>query len=88
MPLAEAAAATSFYRDRRAGIAQRFLSSLEGSLRRVALHPRIYREIEPGIRKCRLERFPYALIFRDGAPIQILAVMHVRRQSDYWKERT
>ena len=85
--LADAAAAARFYRDQRPGIAERFLTGLEDSLRRIHLHPKIYREIEPGIRKCQLDRFPYAVIFRDGPTLQILAVMHTRRQPDYWKQR-
>jgi len=85
--LAEAAAAARFYRNKRQGLAQRFLNCLEEAVHRVELHPHIYREVEPGIRKCRVETFPYALIFRPGPDIQIVAVMHLRRQPGYWKER-
>jgi plasmid stabilization system protein ParE len=86
--LAEADAATEFYRDKRRGIAQRFLDSLEEALHRIELHPHIYRELESGIRKCRIKTFPYAVIFRDGATIEIVAVMHIRRKPGYWKNRT
>ena len=86
--LAEADAATAFYRDKRPGLAQRFLDNLEAALHRVEQHPHIYREVEPGIRKCRIQTFPYALIFRDGSTIEIVAVMHIRRKPGYWKNRT
>ena len=85
--LAEADAATGFYRDKRRGLAQWFLDNLEEALHRVEQHPHIYRELEPGIRKCRIQSFPYALIFRDGSTIEIVAVMHIRRKPGYWKER-
>jgi hypothetical protein len=62
-------------------------SSLAEALNRIELHPHIYREVEPGIRKCQLKTFPYAVIFRDGMGIEILAVMHLRRQPGYWKGR-
>lgn len=48
----------------------------------------IYREVEPGLRKCRVQAFPYALILRDGPRIQIVAVMHIRQKPGYWKDRT
>jgi len=51
--LTEADAATEFYRDKRRGLAQRFLDSLEEAIHRVQQHPQIYREVEPGIRKVR-----------------------------------
>lgn len=86
--LAEADAATEFYRDKRRGLAQRFLDSLEEAVNRVEQHPHIYRDVEPGIRKCRISTFPYALIFRDGSTIEIVAVMHMRRKPGYWKDRT
>ena len=62
--LAEADAAAEFYRDKRRDLARRFLNSLDEALNRIALYPHIYREVEPGIRKCQLKTFPYALIFR------------------------
>jgi hypothetical protein len=46
-----------------------------------------FAQIEPGIRKCRLTTFPYALIFRGDQDIDIIAVMHLRRQPGYWKDR-
>lgn len=86
--VAEADAAARYYRDQRADLARRFLNSLDEALDRIALHPRIYREVEPGVRKCKLKTFPYALIFRDNGPeIEIVAVMHIRREPGYWKAR-
>ena len=85
--LAEAYAAAEFYRDKRRELARRFLNSLDEVLNRIELHPHIYREIEPGVRKCRLKTFPYAVIFRDGRALEILAVMHLRRHPGYWKDR-
>lgn len=85
--LAEADAATEFYRAKRRGLAQRFLGGLEEALRRVEQHPHIYREIKPGIRKCRIKAFPYALVFRDGSTIEIVAVVHIRQEPGYWRGR-
>lgn len=85
---AEGDAAAGYYRDQRSDLARRFLNSLDEALDRISLNPLIYREVEPGVRKCKLQTFPYALIFRDQDPeIEIVAVMHVRREPGYWKAR-
>ncbi|MGA7980856.1 MAG: hypothetical protein WCA32_11590 [Chromatiaceae bacterium] len=38
-------------------MAVRFLNSLDEVLERITLNRRIYREVEPGIRKCRMKTF-------------------------------
>jgi len=85
--LAEADAAAEFYRDKRPELAHRILNSFDEALNRIELHPNIYREIEPGVRKCQLKTFPYAVIFRDATGLEIVAVVHLRRQPGYWKDR-
>lgn len=85
--LAEADAGAAFYRERRSVLALRFLNSLDEVLDRITLNPRIYREVEPGIRKCRMNIFPYAIVYRCDVTIEILAVMHIRRQPGYWRDR-
>lgn|GEM_PF-1926810 len=45
-------------------------------------------EIEPGIRRVLLRKFPYSLLYvveQDHA--LVLAVKHDKRQPDYWRER-
>jgi len=40
------------------------------------------------IRRCRVKRFPYAVIyFVHDDVIYVLAVMHLSRHPDYWRER-
>ena len=84
---AESDAAAAFYHGKRHGLGRRFLDSLQDALTRVKTRPGIYPELAPGIRKCRLETFPYALVFRARSGIDIIAVMHLRREPGYWKGR-
>jgi plasmid stabilization system protein ParE len=43
-------------------------------------------EVEHGIRRRVLRRYPYALLFRIvGDQVQIAAVMHLKREPGYWK---
>jgi len=40
------------------------------------------------VRRCRLSRFPYALIYTiDNGDILVLAVAHLQRRPDYWRDR-
>jgi plasmid stabilization system protein ParE len=84
---AEADAAAAFYQAKRPGLGRRFLDSLQDALGRVETRPGIYPELAPEVRKCRLKTFPYAVIFRANGGIDIIAVMHLRREPGYWKDR-
>ncbi|WP_058555945.1 type II toxin-antitoxin system RelE/ParE family toxin [Thiohalocapsa sp. ML1] len=83
----EADLAAAFYQRQREGLGRRFLDSLDDAVARASARPGIYPTLAPGIRKCRLKTFPYALVFRGEREIQILAVMHARRTPDYWRNR-
>ncbi len=77
-----------FYKNQQAGLEKRFFDTFEDVIARIRKHPFMYREIEEDIRKCRTPRFPYVVVYRvksDG--IQIIAIMHIRRNPDYWKTR-
>lgn len=44
--------------------------------------------VEADIRRVLVHRFPYGLLYSvDGGHLYILAVMHLRRQPGYWRER-
>lgn len=65
-----------------------FLDELDRAVRLVKSYPRALTEIEPGIRRCLLARFPYALIYgMDQETIVVIAVAHLHQQPQYWAER-
>ena len=77
-----------FYKSRQAGLEKRFFHAVEDAIIRIRKNPLIYRKVEDEIRKCRLPRFPYGLIYRfSNDQIEIIAVMHIRRNPNYWKGR-
>ena len=40
------------------------------------------------MRRCRLSRFPYGLIYAvEGANMLVLAVAHLHRDPGYWRDR-
>jgi len=87
--LYEATEAANFYHQQQPGLEQRFLEELEDAITRLRRHPLRYRRETEDIRKCRLLRFPYGVIYRlqsDGE-IEILAIMHLKKQPSYWQLR-
>ncbi len=85
----EAAEAAQFYWERQPGLEQRFLDILEDALHRILRRPQLYPKVVGDIHKCKLPRFPYGLIYRAKPDaIEVLAVMHLRREPGYWKPRS
>jgi len=74
---------------RRPGLEKRFLEALQDAITRIRRNPLIHRRVEGEIRKCRILRFPYGVIYRldETDRIEIIAVMHLRRRPGYWKSR-
>ena len=85
MELGEAAA---YYEERVTGLGERFGREVEHFTALLLDHPDIGAEIEPGLRRFVLDRFPYALIdCVAGDVLYVLAVAHQRRRPGYWRER-
>ncbi|MCP4405118.1 MAG: type II toxin-antitoxin system RelE/ParE family toxin [bacterium] len=86
--LLEAEHAAHFYEEQQAELGKRFIEALSDALTRVRRSPGMYRKIKGSVRKCRVMHFPYGLIFRENNNcIEVLAVMHLRRQPGYWEKR-
>lgn len=87
--LAEADRAAAFYKEQQPNLEVRFLEALNDAISRIRRNPFIYRRIAGEVRKCRIPRFPYGLVYRMGNDrIDVIAVMHLRQQPSYWKSRT
>lgn len=80
--------AIRFYKQQQAGLDKRFIETLEDAINRVCRNPLLYRKVDNETRKCRLLHFPYALIFQTRSDrIEIIAIMHLRKQPNYWQLR-
>ena len=53
--------AVVWYNRQAAGLGRELLDELDRAIRRAVAFPLSYPEIEPGIRRCRLARFPYGV---------------------------
>jgi hypothetical protein len=85
---AEALAAADWY-ESQAKMGQEFLTCLQQTIRAICADPTSHEQLGRGIRRRRVPRFPYDVIFRDKPDVvRILAVAHHHRQSEYWKRRS
>ncbi|MBM3285552.1 MAG: type II toxin-antitoxin system RelE/ParE family toxin [Candidatus Aminicenantes bacterium] len=81
--------AVAWYNEQVNGLGQEFLDELNRGIRRVAAFPMSCPEIDPGLRRCLLARFPYGLVYSlEGDTIVVVAVAHLHREPRYWVDRT
>ncbi|MFO7567755.1 MAG: type II toxin-antitoxin system RelE/ParE family toxin [Enhygromyxa sp.] len=87
---AELADAIDWYASREDGerLVDRFLSEVVRVESLAKERPRAWPEVEPGVRRVVLDRFPFSLIYRITADeLQVLAVAHHRRRPGCWRDR-
>ncbi len=77
--------AVAWYDAQARGLGKEFLGELDRAVRRIATFPLSCPEIEAGLRRCLLARFPYGLIYGvDRDTLVVLAVSHLHRNPRYW----
>ena len=81
--------AALFYKRRDPEVSRRFRTEVYAAIERARSQPLVYRVFEEDLRKVRVERFPYAVVFRltSNDTLQVLAVAHGSRELGYWKDR-
>jgi toxin ParE1/3/4 len=84
----EYAAAAEYYAQISLELAGRFYDEIEGLIRDIRAHPDRYRIFDDPVRRHLGRVFPYAVLYIErAAEIWIVAVMHLKRQPGYWKDR-
>lgn len=77
-----------WYEERLAGLGQMFFSEIESAIYTIQDSPDIWPNYVNGTRRFLVHRFPFAVIYRhDDRMIQVIAVMHLKRQPGYWRSR-
>nr|VFK18904.1 MAG: ParE toxin of type II toxin-antitoxin system, parDE [Candidatus Kentron sp. LPFa]VFK33462.1 MAG: ParE toxin of type II toxin-antitoxin system, parDE [Candidatus Kentron sp. LPFa] len=79
----------AYYESQRKGLGADYLTEFEDVMMDVCGTPHRYPVArKPGIRRGRMRKFPFTILFREiSGAIQILAVAHHRRHPEYWIER-
>ena len=86
--VAEAQAATQWYRERSALAAHAFLVELDRAIEKIAEGPEIWSRYVGGTRRFLLQRFPFSVVYRlVSNRIEVVAIAHGRRKPGYWKGR-
>ena len=81
-------AAAFWYEDQQSGLGARFLNELHQVFHRIKGNPNQFPLVGGDIRRALLRRFPYGVYFLDdGHDLRILAVLHLHRHPDVWKNR-
>ena len=86
---AEFEEAVAFYEDHAVGLGLDFAAEVREAINRAVAMPLAWIQIEPGIRRVLVHRFPFAVLYAENNDrLFILAVMHLRREPNYWAHRT
>jgi plasmid stabilization system protein ParE len=86
--LAELKSAVTWYMQRNEAAVLNFASELDRALTLIVSAPRRWPAGEHHTRKFVLQRFPYAIFYREREDaIQIVAIAHGSRRPWYWKDR-
>jgi len=80
--------AYTWYENEQPGLGDDFLDELYACYQRVMRAPLGYQDLDGGIRRAMLRRFPYGVYFAvDGDAIVVLTVLHASRDPAEWQRR-
>ena len=80
--------AVSYYNGQVAGLGDAFLLEAIAAIERIRQFPDAWHPLGENLRRCRLRRFPYGLIYRAGeSELLLVAVAHTHRRPGYWRDR-
>ncbi len=84
----DVAEARDWYEDQRGGLGSEFLTAVEDVFARIREWPEMYAVEYRGVRRARVNRFPYVVYYRlVEAGVQVIAVMHGSRDPRAWRSR-
>jgi plasmid stabilization system protein ParE len=67
---------------------RKFALAIDRALTQIATEPSRFAEVAASHRACRVEKFPYQIVYRvDGNVVTIVAVAHAKRRPGYWRRR-
>lgn len=80
--------AVSYYNNQAPGLGDAFVVETVATIERIRRFPDAWHPLGAEVRRCRLRRFPYGLIYAfDTAEILIVATALLHRHPDYWRDR-
>ncbi len=85
---AEFNAAIDYYEECSAGLGWDLALEVTSAIQNILDYPNAWPVLDGDVRRCLTNRFPYGILYAIGGDeILVLAVMHLHRDPDYWKQR-
>ena len=83
----EISEAMDYYNGQYHGLGYEFAVEVKKSIKRMMLFPKAWPVFQKDVRKCRLDRFPYAILYEvRKKEIVVFAVMHFKQDPIAWKK--
>ncbi len=80
--------AAQWYNKRSDGLGAEFVASVRETVSRVSGAPELYPQVQPGLRRAPVRRFPYGVFCQlHEDRVIVIAVFHNRRDPSRWQER-
>lgn len=80
--------AFKWYEQEQKGLGTRLLVSVDAVLEEIRRHPFRHAEVQPGVRRALVKRFPYGIFYSiEPNRIVVFAIMHARRNPAQWQRR-
>lgn len=80
--------ARDWYGARSPAAMRRFVAEMDRQIERIRENPAQYPVVSADVRRVLLQRFPYALLYRETAEsVVVIACFHARRDPKVWRRR-
>lgn len=82
--------AHDYYEKQLTGLGVEFLQDILSTFSRIKSNPESWSPFSQRTRRCLSKRFPYGIIYqlrRQDNLLLIVAIAHLHRKPDYWKDR-
>jgi plasmid stabilization system protein ParE len=77
-----------YYDEQRTGLGFEFSDEIEQALERISNYPEAWSPLSSRVRRCRVNRFPYSVIYEvRGEIIIIVAIQHHHQKPESWRSR-
>ena len=86
--VAEALDTRDWYESRQRGLGAAFRKCLDDAIEQLAKEPSRFRRVRGETRRALLDRFPYAVYFRETADGVVVLAVHGRQHPRNWQRRT
>jgi plasmid stabilization system protein ParE len=84
----EFAEALSYYEQQQPGLGFQFAAEVDAAIERIVAHPEAWTSISARVRRCRIPRFPYGILYQWRLQeVLVIGVMHLRRDPISWRNR-